>query len=68
MVAHILAWKLALACVVILTGAAIGIPLARYAEADDAPGGVVIAALIMVGAAVLAVWIVNRRPKAGAGK
>jgi hypothetical protein len=33
--------------------AALGVGLGRYAEADDAPGGVVFAALMIIGAAVL---------------
>jgi hypothetical protein len=41
-----------LAAVVIIVA---GIALGRYAEADDAPGGVVIAALMILGAGVLGV-------------
>ena len=40
--------------------AAGGVLLARYAEADDAPGGVVIAMLMILGAAVLGVVAVQR--------
>jgi len=47
-------------------GAAIALPLGQYAERDDAPGGVVIAFLIFVGAAVLAIWIVKERPDSNA--
>ena len=49
-------------------GAAIAIPLGRYADRDDAPGGVVIAALIFLAAAALAIWIVNQRPESDARK
>ena len=38
---------------VVIIGAAIA--LGRYSEADDAPGGVVIAALMIMGAGVLVV-------------
>ena len=61
MVPHTPAWKWVLGLVVMLIGLAISVPLARYAEQDDAPGGVVIALLIFVGAAVVAVRIVNQR-------
>ena len=49
------------ALVVMIVGAAIAIPLGRYAEQDDAPGGVVIAFGIFIGSALLAAWIVKRR-------
>jgi hypothetical protein len=64
MVSHTPVWKWVSGLAVMMIGAAIGIPLARYAEQDDAPGGVVIAAAIMIGAAVLATWIVKQRAKA----
>jgi hypothetical protein len=54
-------WKLVLGLVVMAAGAAIAIPLGRYADRDDAPGGVVIAVLIFLGAAALAAWIVAPR-------
>jgi hypothetical protein len=41
-----------LAAVVIIVA---GIALGRYSEADDAPGGVVIAAVMILGAGALAV-------------
>ena len=59
-------WKNALAVVVMVIGAAIALPLGQYAERDDAPGGVVIAFLIFVGAAGLAIWIVKERPDSNA--
>lgn len=48
------------AVIVLIVGAAIAIPLGRYAEQDDAPGGVVIAFGILIGSALLATWIVKR--------
>jgi hypothetical protein len=44
------------AAVVIIAGA---IALGRYSEADDAPGGVVIAAVMIIGAGALGVkgWL-----------
>ena len=49
-----------LALVVLMIGAAIAIPLGRYSDRDDAPGGVVIAFLVFVAAAIMAAWIVKR--------
>jgi hypothetical protein len=57
------AWKWALAFAMVALGATIAIPLYRYADADDAPGGMVIAFLIFILGAVLATWIVGHRPK-----
>ena len=48
------------ALIVLIVGAAIAIPLGRYAEQDDAPGGVVIALGIFIGSALLAAWIIKR--------
>jgi hypothetical protein len=48
------------AVIVLIAGAAFAIPLGRYAERDDAPGGVVIAFLIFIAAALLAAWMVKR--------
>ena len=53
------AWKWVLGSSVLTAGAVIALPLARYAENDDAPGGVVIAVLIFVGAVALATKIVK---------
>jgi hypothetical protein len=66
MVPHTPVWKVVLGLVVMMIGAAIAIPLARYAESDDAPGGVLIAALIFIGATLLAAWIVRQRPQPSA--
>ena len=62
------AWKSVLAVIVVAIGAAIAIPLGRYAERDDAPGGVVIAVMIFVTATGLAAWLANRPPQSSAGK
>jgi hypothetical protein len=48
------------ALIVLIVGTAIAIPLGRYAERDDAPGGVVMAFLIFIAAALLAAWMVKR--------
>ena len=53
--------KWLLGVLVLAAGAAIAIPLYRYADADDAPGGMVIAVLIFVAGAALASWIVSPR-------
>ena len=62
------AWKSLLAVIVVAVGAAIAIPLGRYAERDDAPGGVLIAFMIFIAAAGLAAWIVNRPPQSSPEK
>jgi hypothetical protein len=43
--------------VVAVTGIYFGLSLAIYAEADDAPGGVVIGTLLMFGSLALGIWI-----------
>jgi hypothetical protein len=58
-----LRWMLGI--VVILIGAAIAIPMYRFADLDDAPGGMVIAVLVFVCASGLASWIVYRNPASG---
>jgi uncharacterized membrane protein YoaK (UPF0700 family) len=68
MVPHTPARKLVLGLVVMVIGAAIAVPLGRYADRDDSPGGMVIAFLIFVGAAVLAIRIVNQRAESSARK
>ena len=68
MVPHTPVWKWVVGLVVMMIGAAIAIPLWRYADRDDAPGGMVIALLIFVGAAAAAMWIVNQRPESSARK
>ena len=49
-----------LAVIVVAIGAAIAIPLGRYADRDDAPGGVLIAIVIFVAATALAARIVDQ--------
>jgi hypothetical protein len=61
MVSRNSAWRWVSGIVVMIIGAAIAIPLGRYAERDDAPGGVVIACLIFVAGVALAGWIVRER-------
>ena len=60
--------KSLLAVIVVAVGAAIAIPLGRYAERDDAPGGVLIAFMIFIAAAGLAARIVNRPHQSNPGK
>jgi uncharacterized membrane protein len=61
-------WRFVQAFIVMAIGAAIAIPLGRYAEQDDAPGGVLIAVLIFLAATALAIWIVKERPESPARK
>jgi hypothetical protein len=68
MVPHTPVWKWVLAVVVLGAGAAIAVPLYRYADRDDAPGGMVIALLIFLVAAGLAIWVVNPRLEPGRRK
>jgi hypothetical protein len=68
MVSQTPAWKLVSAVAVMTIGAGISIPLGRYAERDDAPGGVLIAALIFIGATLFAARIVYQRPQPSARK
>lgn len=68
MVPHTPVWKWLLSLGVLATGAAIAVPLYRYADSDDAPGGMVIAFLIFVLGAVVAMRIVNpRQPSSKTG-
>ena len=68
MVPHTPARKLVLGLVVMIIGTAIAVPLGRYADRDDSPGGMVIAFLIFVGAAALAIRIVNQGAQSSARK
>jgi hypothetical protein len=52
--------RLVTASLVAAGGIFAGALLGRYAEADDAPGGVVIAALLIIGSVALALWIALR--------
>ena len=49
-----------LALVILIVGTSVAVPLGRYAERDDAPGGVVIAFLIFFVSALLAAWVIKR--------
>ena len=49
-----------LAVIVVAIGATIAMPLGRYADRDDAPGGVLIAIVILVAATALAARIVDQ--------
>jgi hypothetical protein len=53
--------RLIIAVVIATTGIYLGIRLAIYSEADDAPGGVVLAGLLMLGSLALGIWIALRR-------
>ena len=44
----------------IALGVAIGVPLIMYSEADDAPGGVLIGILLIIGAVALGVRIATK--------
>lgn len=55
-------WKWVVSLVVVVIGAAVAIPLYRYADRDDAPGGMVFAFLIFLAATAIAIWIVSERP------
>lgn len=52
--------RIATAIIVAAVGIYCGARLGAYAEADDAPGGVVIAALLILGSLTFAIWIVLR--------
>jgi hypothetical protein len=51
------------AVVVAATGIYLGLKLAVYADADDAPGGVVIGALLMFSSLGLGFWIALRQAR-----
>ena len=65
---HTPALKFVFGFVVFMIGAVVGIPMAHNGEVGDAPGLVVIGVLIAVGAAMVAIWIVNQRPESRARK
>jgi hypothetical protein len=54
------ATRLVTAVAVAATGIYLGVRLGIYAEADDAPGGVVIAMVFVLGSLALGVWIALR--------
>ena len=49
--------------VVAATGIYLGVSLAVYAEADDAPGGVLLGMILMGGSLALGIWIALRRAR-----
>ena len=61
MTSHTPAWKWIVALALTGLGASAAIPLYRYADADDAPGGMVIAWLVFFVAVALATWVVRPR-------
>jgi hypothetical protein len=46
----------------VVLGVAVAVPLILYSEADDAPGGVLIGILLIIGAAALGFKVVLRNP------
>ena len=60
---HTSAARLIAAIVVAATGIYLGVSLAIYADADDAPGGVVLGMILMFGSLALGIWIALRRAK-----
>ena len=54
-------WKVVLALIVLVTGAAGCWWLVRFADADDSPGGMVIGYLLFVAVVFVATRIVYRR-------
>ena len=48
-------------------GIYLGIRLAMYSEQDDAPGGVLIAGALMIGAVAFSIWFARRGPKVTSG-
>lgn len=55
--------RLITAIVIAVAGIYCGLKLALYAEADDAPGGVVIGTILMFGSLALGIWIALRRAR-----
>jgi hypothetical protein len=60
---HRSALRLITGIVVAATGIYLGVSLALYAEADDAPGGVLLGMILMVGSLALGIWIALRRAR-----
>ena len=59
--------RLLAAFVVAATGIYLSAKLAAYAEADDAPGGVLAGMILGLGSLALGIWIAVRRPRTTAG-
>ena len=57
------ALRLITGIVVAATGIYLGVSLAAYADADDAPGGVVLGMILMAGSLALGIWIAFRRAR-----
>ena len=55
--------RLLTAIVVAATGIYLGVRLAVYAEADDAPGGVLAGMILIAGSLALGLWIALRRTR-----
>jgi membrane protein DedA with SNARE-associated domain len=53
--------RLIAAVVVAATGIYLGVSLAVFAEADDAPGGVLLGMILVLGSLALGLWIALRR-------
>lgn len=51
-----------IAALVAVAGIYLGIRLGIYSEKDDAPGGVLIAGLLMIGAVWFSLWFARRTP------
>lgn len=60
---HRSATRLITAIVVAATGIYLGVSLAVYADADDAPGGVLLGMILMFGSLALGIWIALRRAR-----
>ena len=52
---------LVIALGIVAIGLYFGVSLIRYSEADDAPGGVVIGYLLILGALLLGGWTARRK-------
>ena len=60
---HRSAARLIAAIVVAATGIYLGVSLAAYADADDAPGGILLGMILMFGSLALGIWILLRRAR-----
>ena len=60
---HRSAARLVTAIVVAATGIYLGVSLAVYAEADDAPGGVLLGMILILGSLAIGIWIALRRAR-----
>lgn len=60
---HRSAARLITGIVVAATGIYAGVSLAAYADADDAPGGVLFGMILVLGSLALGVWIALRRAR-----